>query len=668
MYKMYIDIETYSDVDLKTAGVYKYTQSPAFTVLLFSYAIGDNPIETVDLMQEKRLRLAIISALLSPEFIKYAHNAQFEIACLQKYLGIALPVDQWRCTMLHSFYLGYPGKLEDIGPALGIEEEKQKITSGKALIQYFSKPCKPTKTNGGRTRNLPHHDPAKWQAYKEYNAGDVVAERAIHSRLATFPVPDDVQRQWVTDIAINARGVGVDLLFVQNAIMLRDKDQAALMAEAQQITGLDNPNSVTQMCSWLSDRLQSPVRSLTKDVVEVLLTTSLPDDVRRALEIRQEIGKTSLKKYDAIVDTVCDDDRAKGQFQFYGAGRTGRWAGRGIQLQNLTKTDLPALDVAREMVKNGQEEALRLFYGSVSSTLSQLIRTAFVPSPGNVFIDVDFSSIEARVISWLAGETWRLDVFKTHGKIYEASAAQMFGVPITDIVKGRPEYALRQRGKVAELALGYQGGEGALKAMGALKMGLEESELEGIKNRWRKANPRIVELWHTVEAAAVSAVGGDAVTIHGLTFARESNPLVGLDFLTIQLPSGRKLFYANPCLAINQWGQPGIRYWGMNQTSKKWQRIETYGGKLIENVVQAIARDCLAEAIDRVVQAGHTVVASVHDEILIEYPAHTEFVNDYQYQGLVVKELCDLVAVPISWAPDLPLAADGWTGKYYKKD
>jgi len=655
-----IDIETFSTYDLKTCGVYKYIQSPEFQILLCAYSVDSCPIEVVNLIasEESICWQWLKQALTDPAYIKHAYNAQFEITCLQRALSIALPVEQWRCTQLHGLYLGYPGSLDALGQALELPEDKRKKTTGKALINYFSKPCKSTKANGGRTRNLPHHDPDKWAAFKDYCAGDVITERAVLQRLNTFSVPTDIQKQWETDIAINARGVGVDKAFVERAIALWSGTQLSLLREATELTGLENPNSVAQLTGWLEQRLGYRLPGLTKESVETLLSGGIDDNARRMLEIRQELGKTSLKKYNAITEAICDDGRLRGLFQFYGANRTGRWAGRLVQMHNLPKNDLPALDLARTMVKENKQ-GLSVIFGPVSNTLSQLIRTAFTPSPGNVFVDADFSSIEARIISWLAGESWRLEVFKTHGKIYEASAAQMFGVPITSIAKGQPNYALRQRGKVAELALGYQGGAGALISMGALKMGLSEDELPEIVRLWRRTNARIVDLWHNIEAGAIHVIGGASasISLHGLILAREINPLSGLDFFTIQLPSKRKLYYVKPRLKNNRWGQPAITYMGMDQTSKKWIQQDAYGGKLVENIVQAFARDCLAEAIERVTAAGHDVVCSVHDEILIDTP-----------NRCILPEIIELMIQPMPWAPDLPLAANGWVGDYYKKD
>ena len=664
---LHIDLETYSSIPLKKAGAQRYIASPDFQILLFAYALDDNPVQVVDLAQGEQLPFWMIPALRDPSFIKHAHNAPFEWGCLSKVFGPMIP-DQWRCSMMHSLYHGYPASLEAVGKALGFPEDKQKLNIGKALIRYFCVPCKPTEENGGRTRNLPHHDPERWALFKEYCAQDVVTEMEIERRLATFPVPDFVQKQWETDLTINARGVAVDMPFVEGALVMGDQVKTELIQEATEITQLNNPNSVKQLTKWLNSEIgageeEPEILSLSKEVVKKLLNRNdNSPDVQRMLEIRQELGKTSTKKYDAIKLCVCPDGRVRGLLQFYGANRTARWAGRLVQVQNLPRTYTAPIELARELVTDRKTDAIRCIYGSVSDTLSQLIRTAFVASPGNVLIDADFSAIEARVISWLAGEKWRLDVFRTHGRIYEASASQMFGVPIERITKGNPEYALRAKGKVAELALGYQGGSGALINMGALDMGLTEDELPDIVTRWRAANSHIQSLWYEMDSAAVQVIQyGGTVTVHGLQLSREYDYNQGVNCFTIQLPSGRKLFYINPQIGQNRWGNPSITYMGMDQTSKKWKRIETYGGKLTENCVQAIARDCLAEAIEHLEAAGFPIVFHVHDEVVIDI---APFAEDKEMLGQVRK----IMTQPIPWAPDLPLGADGWVGSFFTKD
>lgn len=655
-----IDLETYSSVPIAKAGAYKYVQSPDFEILLFAYSVDSGPVEIVDLAQGEVLPDWLYEAVKSPDFIKHAYNAAFEWYCLSKFYGLLLPVDQWRDTMLHGLYCGYTAGLDATGKALGLPAEKQKLSVGKALIRYFCVPYTPTQSNGGRTRNYPKHDPDKWNLFKTYCLGDVVTEMEIDRRLSNFPVPDAVEKQWQTDLLINARGVAVDMGLVQGALEIDAAARDGLTKEAIEITGLDNPNSVSQLAKWLEQATETSVTDLRKDTVaQMLESQAVTGSANRVLEIRQELGKTSTKKYNAIEAAVCGDGRVRGLLQFYGANKTGRWAGRLVQVQNLPRTYIEQLDLARGAVRNKQGDKLRVLFGSVPDTLSQLIRTSFIASPGNKLVDADFSAIEARVISWLAGEQWRLEVFRTHGKIYEASASQMFGVPIEKIKKGNPEYSLRQKGKVAELALGYQGSSGALIAMGALKMGIPEEDLPDIVSRWREANKRIVDLWYSLEGAAVSVIQtGAPVGVRGLVLAREFDIENGLDFLTITLPSQRKLYYAKPELGENQWNRPSILYRGVNQTTKQWTQLETYGGKLVENVVQAIARDCLAIAIGHLEEAGFPVVFHVHDEVVIDCPVEKADLD----------RVVQLMTQPIPWAQDLPLNADGWVGDYFRKD
>lgn len=659
MHHLSIDLETYSSVPIAKAGAQKYIQSPDFEILLFAYSLDGGDVQIIDLAQGELLPQWLASALSDPQYIKHAYNASFEWGCLSKFMG-TLPIDQWRCTMFHSLYCGYTAGLDATGKALGLPADKQKLSTGKALIRYFCVPCAPTKTNGGRTRNYPRHDPAKWALFKEYCIGDVTTEMEILHRLENFPVPPELEKQWQTDALINARGVAVDMDMVRGALWIGETTRDQLTEEAVTLSRLDNPNSVKQLMQWLEEELDEELTDLRKDTVSRLLNGNLTNDTaRRMLEIRQELGKTSTKKYNAIEAAVCADGRVRGLLQFYGANRTGRWAGRLVQVQNLPRTYVEPLPLARDLVKRRETASLRALFGSVPDTLSQLIRTSFIAEPGNALVDADFSAIEARVISWLAGESWRLDVFRTHGKIYEASASQMFGVPLERIKKGNPEYALRQKGKVAELALGYQGSTGALIKMGALDMGLTEAELPDIVNRWRDANKRIRDLWYSMEAAAVQVIQtGQPVGLRSLVLAREMDAGNNLDFLTIRLPSGRKLYYAHPSLGQNQWGKPSITYMGMDQTTKKWKLIETYGGKLVENCVQAIARDCLAEAIERLEAANYPVVFHVHDEVVVECTAERASLDD----------IAAIMGQPVSWAPDLPLGADGWVGAFYKKD
>lgn len=663
MIHLSIDLETYSDVNLKKAGLYRYVQSPAFEILLFAYSFDGAPTQVIDMAQGEKIPLEVIHALTDPQCLKHAYNAAFEWYCLSKYMGAQLPPSQWRDTMLHGLYAGYTAGLDATGRALGIPEDKQKLTTGKALIRYFCVPCKPTKANGGRTRNYPHHDLEKWTLFKTYNGQDVVAEMEIERRLSVFPVPDFVQKQWETDLLINARGVAVDMDFCEGALELGETIRAQLTDEAVQLSGLQNPNSVKQLARWLSAETGDDITTLRKETIKELLGRDNADHVQRMLEIRQELGKTSTKKYDAIEAAVCDDGRVRGLLQFYGANRTGRWAGRLVQVQNLPRTYTEPLEFARELVKGRKLDALRTVYGSPNDTLSQLIRTAFVAAPGNVLIDADFSAIEARVISWLADEEWRLEVFRTHGKIYEASASQMFGVPLERIKKGNPEYSLRQRGKVAELALGYQGGVPAMRQMdtGKLLADLPDEEIKDIVDKWRNTNPKIRNLWYSFNDAAIRVIqNGGSLRVRCCTFARECDCIRGTTCMTISLPSGRKLYYVEPSVGENRWGGSSITYMGVNDKNK-WGRIETYGGKLVENVVQAIARDCLAQAIEHLEAAGLPVVFHIHDEVVIDTAA-------FDTNDAMLDKVVKIMSTPIPWAEGLPLGADGWVGAFFKKD
>lgn len=663
LHRLSIDLETFSSVDIKKSGSWKYIESPDFEILLFAYSLdGADPI-VIDLAQGETIPPGILSALTDPQYIKSAYNAAFEWGCLNKVFGGMVPA-QWRCTMFHGLYCGYTAGLGATGAALGLPDDKRKNSIGTSLIRYFCVPCKPSKANGGRTRNYPHHDPEKWKLFKDYNRQDVVTEMAIEERLSLVPVPDWVQHQWEVDLTINARGVAVNLDLVRGALTVGAEVKADLMQEAVSISGIRNPNSVKQLAEWLNNEIEDEeVEDLKKDTVSRLLDREgNPSHVQRMLEIRQELSKTSTKKYDAIENSACQDNRVRGLLQFYGANRTGRWAGRLVQVQNLPRTYTREIELARELLEQRKTGALRVLYGSVPDTLSQLIRTAFVAPEGHVLIDADFSAIEARVISWLAGEEWRLEVFRTHGKIYEASASQMFGVPLERIKKGNPEYALRAKGKVAELALGYQGGAGALIKMGALDMGLTEEELPDIVSRWRDSNSKIRDLWYAMDSAAVEVInqGGKAV-VRGITLAREYDVINGRSFMSIQLPSGRKLYYISPSIGVNKWGNPSISYMGMDQKTKKWKPIETYGGKLVENVVQAIARDCLAGAIDRLEAAGLPVVFHVHDEVVID-------TKPFDTPENMLARVEAIMSEPVSWATGLPLNAAGWVGQFFTKD
>lgn len=652
-----IDIETFSSVDIKKSGLYKYVQSLDFQILLFAYSFDDESVQIVDLAQGEVIPAEIVTALQDPNVIKHAYNAPFEWYSLNKFNYS--PLEQWRCTMLHGLYCGYTAGLTATAVALGLPEDKRKMSIGSALIKTFCVPVKPTAKNGQRTRTLPQHEPEKWNLFKEYCKQDVVTEMEIEKRLVSFPVPEQEQKLWELDQRINAYGVKVDRELIEGALYCSEQITGELMQEAVQLSGLDNPKSIKQLTKWLAEETGGEITNLQKGTVKELMITKNSEAAKRMLQIRQELSKTSVKKYSAMNEAVCADGRVRGLLQFYGANRTGRWAGRLVQVQNLPKNYIETLSHARNCVKEKKVEVLKLIYGNVPDTLSQLIRTAFVPSEGNTFLVADFSAIEARVIAWLAGEQWRLEVFSTHGKIYEASASQMFGVPIENITKGNPEYELRQKGKVAELALGYQGSSGALIAMGALKMGLSEEELPEVVKRWRASNKRIVDLWYSLESAALEVMRtGQTVGIKGLLMSRESDYNNKQDFLTITLPSKRKLFYVQPFIARNELGREALYYRGINQDTKKWENISTYGGKLTENVVQAIARDCLAESLKRLAAAGYQAVMSVHDEVILDAPKGFEN----------IKTVTDIMGLPISWAPGLLLKAEGYETEFYKKD
>lgn len=660
MHHLSIDLETFSSVPIAKAGAQKYIESHDFEILLFAYSVDGGDVSCIDFLQGEILPNWLIDALTSPDYIKHAYNAAFEWGCLSRYLGRQLPPEQWRCTMFHGLYAGYTAGLDATGRALGLPEDKRKLNTGKALIRYFCVPCAPTKANGGRTRNMPHHAPERWQLFKEYCRQDVVTEMEIEKRLSSIIIPDFVQKEWERDLIINSRGVAVDMELVEGALDIDKTVHDRLVAEAMELSGLNNPNSVAQLSLWLKSQTGENVSDLRKDTVaKMLAKKDNSPKVQRMLEIRQELGKTSTKKYDAIEAAVCKDGRVRGLLQFYGANRTGRWAGRLVQVQNLPRTYTNPLELARELVKNRNIEALRFIYGSIPDTLSQLIRTAFIAAPGNVLIDADFSAIEARVVAWLAQEEWVLEVFRTTGKIYEATASQLYGIPIERIKKGNPEYDFRQYGKAATLALGYQGGAPALIKAGHLPETTPIEQLNDIKTRWRQANKRIVDLWQKLENAAVQVTKqGGCVGVNGLVVAHEWDANMDIDYMTITLPSGRKLFYVSPQIGENQWGKPSLSYMGMNQTSKKWQRIETYGGKLVENSVQAIARDCLAQAIENLETAGIPVVFHIHDEVVIDCTPDTASLDD----------VIQIMSKPIPWASGLPLGADGWVGTFFKKD
>lgn len=660
-----IDIETRSSVDIAKAGAYKYAQSPDFQILLFAYQFGEDPVEIIDFTDGETLPKELVPALKNPKVIKHAYNAAFEWYCLNR-AGFETPIDQWRCTMAHGLYCGYTAGLDATGKAIGLPQDKQKLATGKALIRYFCVPCKPTRSNGNHTWNQPWHDPEKWKLFKEYCRQDVVTEHAILARLKQFPMPEKEQKQWQMDILMNAYGVRVDTELIEGALYIDGISTQELTDEAIRLTGLLNPNSATQLVPWLNEhsRKQETDPDVFQDIQKTTVAEALekpgdlPEEVLQMLRIRQQLGKTSIKKYVAMDTAKGEGDRVRGLTQYYGANRTGRWAGRLVQMQNLPRNYIKTLDYARKVVKAKNYEGLRLLYGNVPDTLSQLIRTAFIPSEGNKFVVADFSAIEARVIAWLAGEQWVNEVFATHGKIYEATASQMFGVPVDRIAKGNPEYALRQKGKVATLALGYQGGTSALIAMGALQMGLTEEELPDIVHRWRQANPRIRDLWYAVENAALSVMQtAQPQAIYGLIFALEGDLVYGQSFLTVKLPSGRKLYYPKPFLKENQFGKLALHYYTVGQQSRKWEVASTYGGKMTENIVQAVARDCLAVTLERIAAKHLQVVFHVHDEVIIDAPMET-----------TVDEICDLMAEPIPWAPGLILKGAGFESSYYMKD
>lgn len=660
-----IDIETRSSVDISKAGAYKYAQSSDFEILLFAYKTDNQPVEIVDLAQGEAIPTWVLNELQDPHVIKHAYNAAFEWYCLNR-AGYKTPVDQWRCTMAHGLYCGYTAGLDATGKAIGLPQDKQKLTVGKALIRYFCVPCKPTRTNGGRTWNQPWHDPDKWELFKDYCKQDVVTEHEILKRLDLFPMPEEEEHLWQMDVLMNAYGVRVDTGLIEGALYIDGISSQKLTDEAIQLTKLQNPNSGAQLVPWLNSHSKEHpddpdlLQDIQKATVEELLKDrdNLPEDVCRMLEIRQQLGKTSIKKYVAMDTARGEGDRVRGLTQYYGANRTGRWAGRLVQMQNLPRNYLKTLDYARSLVKRKNYDGVKLLYENVPDTLSQLIRTAFIPSEGYKFVVADFSAIEARVIAWLAGEQWVNEVFATHGKIYEATAAQMFGVPVERIVKGNPEYSLRQKGKVATLALGYQGGTNSLIAMGALKMGLSEEELPDIVQRWRQANRQICGLWYAVENAALAAMQtAEPQGIKGLIFALEGDLIYGQSFLTVRLPSGRKLFYPKPFLKENQFGKMAIHYYTVGQQTRKWEITSTYGGKMTENIVQAIARDCLAVTLERIAARGLQVVFHVHDEVIIDAPME-----------ITVDEICDLMAEPIPWAPGLVLKGAGFENDYYMKD
>lgn len=653
-----IDIETYSGTDI-TLGIAKYTEDPAFEVLLFAYAYDFGEVHVVDLAQGETIPAAVIADLADPAVVKHAYNAAFEIQCLLR-AGFLVDPDQWACSMVHGLYLGLPAGLAKIGAALKLDQNKKKLASGSALIRYFCVPCKPTKRNGGRTRNLPRHDLKKWALFKTYNAQDVVTEMAVYDRLRAFPVPEELHYEWYLDFAINLRGVLIDKELVTGALAIDASERESLLHEAASLTGLVNPNSRDQLLTWLNENTSVEMEKLTKDSVKEALGVAgeTGDDLAaKVLDIRRRLSKTSTKKYEMMEKAAGEGNRVRGILRFYGASRTGRWSGALIQGQNLPRNYLENLDLARGIVRRGERAALKLCFGDVGDTLSQLIRTAIVAPRGYVLCVSDFSAIEARILAWLANETWVLEAFARGEDIYCATAASMFHVPV---VKHGENGHLRQKGKIATLACGYQGGVPAMKAMGADKMGLTDEELGEIVQRWRGANPRIVDFWQKAESAALYALetGRPAGLAHGILFAIEADIRGGMQFLTIRLPSGRKLFYPEPSLKENQFGRMALHY--RTQMGANWVVTGTYGGKLVENITQAVARDCLAAAISRLLDKNYRIVMHVHDEVVIEVP-----------EGMAAEALADVnatMAEPLSWAPGLALPAAGFTSPYYMKD
>ena len=646
MQTLSIDLETYSDQPLAKTGVYRYVESPDFEILLFAYSVDGGPVQQIDLACGEKIPSEVLSALEDETVTKWAFNANFERICLSHFLGYPtgdyLKPDSWKCSMVWAAYMGLPLSLEGAGAVLGLE--KQKLSEGKDLIKYFCQPCAPTKSNGQRTRNLPKHSPDKWLAFKRYNIRDVETEMSIQARLSKYPVPDSVWEEYHLDQEINDRGVGLDMELVRQAIQMDGRSRSELTQAMKELTSLDNPNSVQQMKQWLADNGME-TDTLGKKAVAELLKTA-PPQLQKVLTLRQQLAKSSVKKYQAMETAVCSDGRARGMFQFYGANRTGRWAGRIIQMQNLPQNHLDDLSEVRGLVRAGDFDAVEMLYEDVPDTLSQLIRTAFVPQGDRKFIVADFSAIEARVIAWLAGEKWRQDVFAEGKDIYCASASQMFGVPVE---KHGVNGHLRQKGKIAELALGYGGSVGALKAMGALEMGLSEDELPALVSAWRQSNPKIVQFWWAVDRAVMDAITRKTTTkTHGIVFSARN----GMLFIT--LPSGRSLAYVKPKIGTNKFGGDCITYEGVGGT-KKWERLDSYGPKFVENIVQATSRDILCYAM-RTLRCC-SIVMHIHDEVVIEAD-----------RRMSLQAVCDQMGRTPPWAKGLRLRADGYETDFYKKD
>ena len=639
-----MDIESFSDVDLIKCGVYAYADSPAFEILLFAWSFDGGETQIIDLAQGEKLPAEVEEAIFDVSVTKTAYNANFERTCLSKYFGRYIPPESWHCSAVQAAMLALPRSLEDVGRVLGLDEQKMK--EGKELIRYFCIPCKPTKANGGRMRNLPCHAPEKWELFKTYCKRDVDVEKSIRRKLHNFPIPESEMELYRIDQRINDRGVLVDMKLVRNAVSCERLHKEVVTKRAYELTGLENPNSVAQLKGWLGDKGMEAESLSKKAVAEMIAETD--GEVEELLRLRLMLAKTSVKKYEAIERSACSDGRVHGMLMFYGANRSGRWSGKNVQLHNLPKNYLPDLELARELVKQGRFEDIELLYDSTPNVLSELIRTAFIPKPGCRFVVADFSAIEARVMGWLSGEEWVLDVFRGDGKLYEMTASRMFGIPMSEIGKGSSE---RAKGKVASLACQYGGSSGALVSMGALDMGLTEEELPPLVAAWRKANPHMVQFWWDVDAAAVKAVTEKQKTKVGkIIFEYKS----GILFIT--LPSGRKLSYVKPRMAVNKFGRDGLTYEGISE-NKKWSRIETYGPKLVENIVQGTARDLLAEAMLRVEKKGYPIVMHCHDEIIAEVPEDSGSVD----------EMCEIMAVQPEWAEGLPLRADGYQCSFYQK-
>ena len=638
------DIESFSDVDLVKCGVYAYADSPAFEILLFAYSFDGGETQIIDLAQGEKLPAEVEEAIFDVSVTKTAYNANFERTCLSKHFGRYIPPESWHCSAVQAAMLALPRSLEDVGRVLGLDEQKMK--EGKELIRYFCVPCKPTKANGGRTRNLPCHAPEKWELFKTYCKRDVDVEKSIRRKLHNFPIPESEMELYRLDQRINDRGVLVDMGLVEQAIACERLHKEIVTKRAYELTGLENPNSVAQLKGWLGGKGMEAESLSKKAVAEMIAETD--GEVEELLRLRLLMAKTSVKKYEAMERSVCSDGRVHGMLMFYGANRSGRWSGKNVQIQNLPKNDIPDLELARNLVKQRRFEDIELLYDSTPNVLSELIRTAFIPKPGCRFVVADFSAIEARVMGWLSGEEWVLDVFRGDGKLYEMTASRMFGIPMAEIGKGSPE---RAKGKVASLACQYGGSTGALVSMGALDMGLTEDELPPLVAAWRKANPHMVQFWWDVDAAAIKAVTEKQKTKVGrIIFEYKS----GILFIT--LPSGRKLSYVKPRMAVNKFGRDGLTYEGISE-NKKWSRIETYGPKLVENIVQGTARDLLAEAMLRVEKKGYPIVMHCHDEIIAEVPEGSGSVD----------EMCEIMAVQPEWAEGLPLRADGYQCSFYQK-